>query len=76
MKLDQSLRGGAFDFLNTAARGSRMLALLCLLAAAAPVLAQGVSGRIVGTATDSSGAAITNANVTVTTRTRESAPRP
>ncbi len=40
--------------------------LLCILAVASIALAQGVSGRIVGTVLDSSGAAIANANVTVT----------
>ncbi len=66
MKLRQSLRAVAFNLLYTAVRESRVLGLLCLLAMATPVLAQGVSGRIVGTAMDSSGAAITNAHVTVT----------
>jgi hypothetical protein len=66
MKLHGNLRDGTFDLLETAFRVSRVLRLLCLLAIAPLVLAQGVSGRIVGTATDVSGAAITNAHVTVT----------
>jgi hypothetical protein len=39
--------------------------LLCLLAAAAAALAQGVSGRIVGTVVDSTGAVISKASVTI-----------
>ncbi len=43
-----------------------IFALLGVLAAAPCLLAQGVSGRIVGTVADSTGAAIANATVTVT----------
>src|ERR1700740_3421424 len=46
-------------------RHGRIFALLVVLAATPWVLAQGVSGRIVGTVSDSTGAAIANATVTV-----------
>jgi len=44
----------------------RIFALLGVLATAPCLLAQGVSGRIVGTVADSSGAAVANASVTIT----------
>jgi hypothetical protein len=43
-----------------------IFALLGVLAAAPYVLAQGVSGRIIGTVADSTGAAVVNASVTIT----------
>lgn len=48
-------------------KGIRALDVLCLvLALAAPMLAQTTTGRIVGTIADQTGAAVPNANVTVT----------
>ena len=58
----KTLRDRAIDLIGSAV----WLSLLCVLAMAPALLAQGVSGRIVGTATDSSGAAIANASVTLT----------
>jgi hypothetical protein len=53
-KMGKTLRDRAIDLIGSAV----WLSLLCVLAMAPALLAQGVSGRIVGTATDSSGAAI------------------
>lgn len=46
--------------------GKNLTILFCFLVISTTGFAQGVSGRIVGTVVDSSGAAITNANVTIT----------
>jgi hypothetical protein len=46
-------------------RTTTAVLLLCLLAAATAALAQGVSGRIVGTVLDSTGALISKASVTI-----------
>lgn len=61
MRFQDIYRRKAIDF-----RRWRVFALLGVLAAAPSLLAQGVSGRIVGTVADSTGAAIANASVTVT----------
>src|ERR1700761_8231165 len=61
-KMRKTLRDEAIALIRSAV----WLSLLCVLGMTPGVLAQGVSGRIVGSATDSSGAAISNANVTVT----------
>src|ERR1700735_4008620 len=61
-KMRKTLRDRAIDLM----RSALWLSLLCVLGMAPGVLAQGVSGRIVGSATDSSGAVIANASVTVT----------
>jgi hypothetical protein len=61
-KMRKTLRDRAIDLIRSAV----WLSLLCVLGMASGVLAQGVSGRIVGSATDSSGAAIANASVAVT----------
>src|SRR6201996_392649 len=61
-KMRKTLRDEAIALIRSAV----WLSLLCVLGMAPEVLAQGVSGRIVGSATDSSGAAISNASVTVT----------
>jgi Carboxypeptidase regulatory-like domain/TonB dependent receptor len=68
MKNKESSRVRAIDWIRAAAAAGawRRLTLLCLVAAAPSALAQGVSGRIVGTVMDPGGAAIVNANVTVT----------
>ena len=58
----KTLRDTAIDLIGSAV----WLSLLCVLGMAPGVLAQGVSGRIVGSATDSSGAVVANAHVTVT----------
>ena len=58
----KTLRDRSIDVM----RSALWLSLLCVLGMAPGVLAQGVSGRIVGSATDSSGAIIANASVTVT----------
>ncbi|HMD19218.1 MAG TPA: carboxypeptidase regulatory-like domain-containing protein [Alloacidobacterium sp.] len=54
------------NLIHAAGGGWRIFALLGVLAAAPCLLAQGVSGRIVGTVSDSTGAAIANASVTIT----------
>ena len=66
MRLGKTLRDRAVDLVGSMAVSRRKLGLLCVLAIAPALFAQGVSGRIVGTATDSSGAAVANAHVTVT----------
>ncbi|WP_158750708.1 carboxypeptidase regulatory-like domain-containing protein [Acidobacterium sp. S8] len=67
MNLREKFGKKVIGFMRSAAAEWRMLTLLlCLLAAAPALFAQGVSGRIVGTVTDSSGAAIADAHVTVT----------
>ena len=58
----KTLRDTAIDLIGSAV----WLSLLCVLGMAPGVFAQGVSGRIVGSATHSSGAAVANAHVTVT----------
>src|SRR5882757_5044218 len=59
MKLHRFLRNRAVELIGK-------LSLLCALAITPALFAQGVSGRIVGSATDSSGAEVVNAHVTVT----------
>src|SRR5579862_7117364 len=66
MKIQQTYRSRSVEFIRAAASLWRGLMFLCVLVASPAVLAQGVTGRIVGTAVDSSGAAIVNAKVTVT----------
>jgi hypothetical protein len=61
MKLHRTLRGRVVELIGR-------LSLLCLVAVAPTSLAQGVSGRIVGSVTDSTGATVANANVTVTSQ--------
>ncbi len=58
----KTLRDTAIDLIGSAV----WLSLLCVLGMSPGVFAQGVSGRIVGSATDSSGAVVANAHVTVT----------
>jgi hypothetical protein len=56
----------AINLIGSGRHIGKRLWLFCVLVIAPALLAQGVSGRIVGTVTDSSGAAVVNANVTVT----------
>src|SRR5215472_17171531 len=65
MKSRITWRNRVIDYMRAAANWKKWTILICILAVAQAVLAQGVSGRIVGTVMDQSGAAIANAKITV-----------
>ena len=65
MKIQKKWRYKVIDYMRMANWKSAVI-LFCILTTSVAGFAQGVSGRIVGTVVDSSGAAITNANVTIT----------
>lgn len=67
MKLKEIPPSGLLTLIIKEAVGATKIFMLLLILATVPaVLAQGVSGRIIGTVVDSSGAAVVNAKVTVT----------
>src|SRR5215475_7907068 len=65
MKSRITWRNRVTDYMRAATNWKKWTILICILAVAQAVLAQGVSGRIVGTVMDQSGAAIANAKITV-----------
>ena len=66
MKLQVRVQEVVAALRGMAEHTKRAVGLACVLALSSVAFAQGVSGRIVGSALDSSGAAIPNAKVTVT----------
>ena len=66
MKSQMTCRRTVTDYMRIAANWRRWAVLICTLAVVPAVFAQGVSGRIVGTVVDQTGADIANAKITVT----------